>query len=51
MASEDSAMVDALGDAVAGAVMLVMGGAHTGTFGFSGFPGAKKIGIINRSPN
>jgi hypothetical protein len=34
MASEDSAMVDALADAVAGAVMLVMGGAPTGFFGF-----------------
>ena len=33
MTSEDSAMVDALADAVAGAVMLVMGGAHTGFFG------------------
>ena len=34
MTSEDSAMVDAMADAVAGAVMLVMGGAHTGFFGF-----------------
>ena len=80
MAREDSAMVDALGDAVAGAVMLVMGGAHTGSFGFFkqrittaigltvdrgpakplinevtwqfrtlSSPGAKKIGIIDRS--
>ena len=28
MTTEDSAMVDALADAVAGTVMLVMGGAH-----------------------
>ena len=34
MTSEDSAMVDAMADAVAGAVMLVMGGAQTGFFGF-----------------
>jgi hypothetical protein len=33
MTTEDSAMVDALADTVAGAVMLVMGGAHTGFFG------------------
>jgi hypothetical protein len=33
MTTEDSAMVDALADAVAGTVMLVMGGAHTGFFG------------------
>ena len=33
MAREDPAMVDALADAVAGAVMLVMGGAPTGFFG------------------
>ena len=33
MTTEDSAMVDALADAVAGAVMLVMGGAPTGFFG------------------
>jgi hypothetical protein len=33
MTSEDSAMVDALADAVAGVVMLVMGGAPTGFFG------------------
>ena len=32
-ATEDSAMVEALADAVAGTVMLVMGGAHTGFFG------------------
>ena len=35
MTSEDSAMVDAMADAVAGAVMLVMGGAQTGFFGSS----------------
>ena len=35
MAREDPAMVDALADAVAGAVMLVMGGAPTGSSGFS----------------
>ena len=34
MAREDPAMVDALSDAVAGAVMLVMGGAATSAFGF-----------------
>jgi choline dehydrogenase-like flavoprotein len=33
MTTEDSAMVDALADAVAGTVMLVMGGTHTGFFG------------------
>ena len=34
MARHDPVMVDALSDAVAGAVMLVMGGADTGFFGF-----------------
>jgi hypothetical protein len=34
MARQDPAMVDALSDAVAGAVMLVMGGATTSAFGF-----------------
>lgn len=33
MTTEDSAMVDALADAVAGTVMLVMGAAPTGFFG------------------
>jgi hypothetical protein len=33
MTTEDPAMVNALADAVAGAVMLVMGGAPTGFFG------------------
>ena len=34
MARQDSEIVDALADALAGAVILVMGGAHTGYFGF-----------------